>query len=830
MNNKKSNFIYTVLLLLSVLVVLYKFFLGFIPVAYKMDYIRFFTQQIRTVEDIKAGFFPLWNPYILCGMPTIANAMTNLFSPFIPIYLILKDPVVTYIVVMILELFILGLSFFYMMKNLFKVSNLSAYTASITFTFCGFLFWNLNISMRSLEDLLCFYPLAFICYHKMRNTMNIRWGILMGALVALTYINCNGSILAHGYDMVFLGLFHLFFILFDFRGLKKEITLSFMFAVCMLLSIGLCAFQILPIFDAVQESTRFTGVVYYSPEKFIPAFFSFIYPDIWPAFQVGNIRFIRSLQYGVVGYISIPAVILAVIGAFYYKDRKKWFFILYPLAYLIIWPVYTQPIVQKILPAFIKSANHLFYSFYLYSFCVAVLAGLGMQVLKNNMFSTKKVMHTKKIGFMCVKYKLFLLMLIYIMALSGLLTLYIGFDKISPLIHRVLFEKIMNTDSLTRSPQFYTDKINHLLNVLYSYLPVFILSNLSVFTGLMAIYILIFRQINYKKVLLGIIPVCVLLNMVAIGNQHIEWNPHDYYYPETSEVKFLKEKSEDDLLRIGVFYEDSSWFWENNPDASFEEFNDFSYNRLNKLHENIPIRFGLYKIGAFSGLCPYRRYQYFSLLGENNRGFCSHGIFLIDFRSKLLDIINMKYVLYPKGYDLKVPKLEKIFKGERYDIYENKNVFPRTFLVPKAQYVESFDLLAQVLSDDNTDFSKEVFISEIRPEDKMLNNPSFMNGKSVVKITEYSPNEIILNVNTDNNGWVILADAYHHGWHAYIDGSKTQIYPANHLLRAVYIEKGEHTVKFKYFPKPFRNGLIITTLSILLCILLMLFRSKTENA
>ena len=189
----------------------------------------------------------------------------------------------------------------------------------------------------------------------------------------------------------------------------------------------------------------------------------------------------------------------------------------------------------------------------------------------------------------------------------------------------------------------------------------------------------------------------------------------------------------------------------------------------------------------------------------------------------------MKYVLYPKGYDLNLPKLNKIFEGVRYDIYENQNVFPRTFFVSKAQYAESFDLLAPLLSDDNVDFSKQVFISEIKPENNMLDDPSYISGENEVKVTKYSPNEIILNVNASNNGWVVLADAYHHGWHGYIDGSKTQIYPANHLLRAVYVEKGQHTIKLKYFPKPFQKGLIITALSLLLCVL-MIFKSKKKNA
>lgn len=797
---------------------------------YRMDYVRFLTEQIRVVEDIKQNHFPLWNPYILCGMPAIANVMSNLFSPFIFLYFVFKDPVCAYIIIMILELLILGISFFFMMQSVFKTGKIPAYIASISFVLCGFMFWIHNMSMKSIEDLLFVYPLAFLFYYKLRNTFSIKWAVMTAVILATGYINCNGSVLQYGYNMVFLFLFHIFCAVMFFKGLKNELKITSLAIFALILSIGLCSFQFLPVYEAVNNSTRFaSGKVVYAPQKVFPTIISFFYPDVWPKFSfVNKIGGFYGLTYGVFGYCGIPALILAFTGVFYAKDRKKWFFALYPAMYLIIWPLYSAETTQKLIPSFLKTGNHLFYSFYLCSFSVAVLTGLGCEVIRTNLNNIKDFISLRKISSVILRFIALILGGIYIFA-NICLTAGILLITYRPLFIRDKMLKFLSaSEQFKRSDTFYQEKIDYILEIFRSNFALFVSSGIIKLSGLILLSLLIFFNVKHKKQFFYLSLIFTVLDFIFVGYQYLEFLPRNYYYPETETVKYLQSVPEDkNTFRVGVFFEDSDWFWNKYPDASFEEFRNFCYSLSDSLHENILIRHGFQQIGGYEGLCPFRQFQYFKLLGDN-RGFCTHGIFLSQVNSRLLDLANMKYVV--SSEDLAGDKFEKRFSGKRYSVYFNKSAFDRVFMVPRAQYIESETELFDIMTDSDTDFSHKVFISEKSPVP--LPEPENESGFiSSAVITKYTPNEVFIETKCSAGAWLVFTDAYNSGWSAQVDSASVQIYPANILFRTVYVDQGEHTVKFNYFSRYMKNGLIISFVSVLICasiIVLEFFKRKTD--
>ena len=88
-------------------------------------------------------------------------------------------------------------------------------------------------------------------------------------------------------------------------------------------------------------------------------------------------------------------------------------------------------------------------------------------------------------------------------------------------------------------------------------------------------------------------------------------------------------------------------------------------------------------------------------------------------------------------------------------------------------------------------------------------------GSSNVEITEYRDNQVKLQVETESPGLLVLGDTYYPGWKAYVDGEKTPIYPTDVALRSVYLEPGEHEVKFVYSPGSFKVGALVSVLSLL---------------
>jgi len=80
------------------------------------------------------------------------------------------------------------------------------------------------------------------------------------------------------------------------------------------------------------------------------------------------------------------------------------------------------------------------------------------------------------------------------------------------------------------------------------------------------------------------------------------------------------------------------------------------------------------------------------------------------------------------------------------------------------------------------------------------------------------PNPTTVRVRTDSpkEGFLILTDLMYPGWKAYVDGSKTDIFYANYIFRAVRLPAGRHVVEFKFMPDSFLAGLALAACGILI--------------
>jgi hypothetical protein len=63
-----------------------------------------------------------------------------------------------------------------------------------------------------------------------------------------------------------------------------------------------------------------------------------------------------------------------------------------------------------------------------------------------------------------------------------------------------------------------------------------------------------------------------------------------------------------------------------------------------------------------------------------------------------------------------------------------------------------------------------------------------------------SPREVTVDLDQGAAGIVVLSDAYHPDWHAYVDGSLALVYRVNALMRGVFVPTGARTLRFVYEP------------------------------
>ena len=189
----------------------------------------------------------------------------------------------------------------------------------------------------------------------------------------------------------------------------------------------------------------------------------------------------------------------------------------------------------------------------------------------------------------------------------------------------------------------------------------------------------------------------------------------------------------------------------------------------------------------------------------------------------LLDLLNVRYVL--TEHYIPNPKWREIYRDESIGIYENQNVLPRAFVVPEARVAPAAD---QPLLE--TDLGQTVFIEEPPAEEHAL-APSAPQVADA-NISRYTSNDVFVDVNLSDRGWLILADAYFPGWKAFIrpfgapenQEQELTLYRADGALRAVYLpEAGQWTVRFVYTPMSFKLGLYISFLSGMALLLLVLY-------
>jgi O-antigen/teichoic acid export membrane protein len=234
--------------------------------------------------------------------------------------------------------------------------------------------------------------------------------------------------------------------------------------------------------------------------------------------------------------------------------------------------------------------------------------------------------------------------------------------------------------------------------------------------------------------------------------------------------------------------------------------------------------------------------------------------------SALLDMLGVRYVLTTQ--DIPNDGYRLVYDGE-VRVYENLDALPRAFVVPCAEEVppEEMDYALRSLNPRQ----KVLLEQGTGITQKMANTPAPSCSILPATITSYTPNEVFVQASLDEPGWLVLADSYFPGWKAYKQVSSQQsavnsqpsavsspqspipnlqspvpglqpevelsIYRANGNFRAVYLEPGDWTIRFKYTPMSFKLGLYGSFLAGVVALLLLgwwgwgkLYRESVEDA
>jgi hypothetical protein len=216
------------------------------------------------------------------------------------------------------------------------------------------------------------------------------------------------------------------------------------------------------------------------------------------------------------------------------------------------------------------------------------------------------------------------------------------------------------------------------------------------------------------------------------------------------------------------------------------------------------------------------------------------------------DLWGSRYFIVPAGIDARdeyrgvlsflMPPSEEVASSplwrDDYRVLYNPAAFPRTWLVHQARVFEPVrglrrrDRLAlmelllyqgdELWFDPSKELGKldpaveavvEVPVSE-RPEVLRFAPGGAPSERERCRIVEYSPQRVVIEVQAERHGILILADVYFSGWRVSVDGRPRKIWRVNRMMRGVGIEPGRHRVVFSYSPWTFRFGGAVSCISV----------------
>lgn len=158
-------------------------------------------------------------------------------------------------------------------------------------------------------------------------------------------------------------------------------------------------------------------------------------------------------------------------------------------------------------------------------------------------------------------------------------------------------------------------------------------------------------------------------------------------------------------------------------------------------------------------------------------------------------------------------------------LYENRAVLPRAFVVFEAISLPDTDLgtasALEMMRDPVFDPARTALLHTEAGVALPDNAPG---DGGTARIRDYTAERVVVDVEADAAGYLVLTDAYYPGWTAWANGAETPIFRADIVFRAVKIPSGQSEVIFELRPAWYPGAqlaglvawLILTTVTLVL--------------
>ncbi|MDZ7764215.1 MAG: YfhO family protein [Melioribacteraceae bacterium] len=171
----------------------------------------------------------------------------------------------------------------------------------------------------------------------------------------------------------------------------------------------------------------------------------------------------------------------------------------------------------------------------------------------------------------------------------------------------------------------------------------------------------------------------------------------------------------------------------------------------------------------------------------------------------VINMLNGKYII--SSNPLNYPFLNKLAEAPKRKeiLYENRSVLSKAWFVKETKSFDTPENLVVFMNDPS-----------FKPDSlALLLNSDFdgerFSAKGKVEVEKYTPNEIVLKVNTTEEQFLVLSEVYYpEGWQAVTSEDKElEILKTNHILRGMEIPAGNYSITLTFEPQTYYTSMTV---------------------
>jgi hypothetical protein len=716
------------------------------------------------------GQFPVWNGYQFCGIPYIECFHGDTFYPFTVIKFWFASNIYRYFGwALVLHIFLGGITIF-ICARIFKRSQMASAMAAVAYMFAAYFVSLVAPGHDGKVFVTALFPLAIALIELAFTRKSFLHFTQLGLVIGLIILTPHPQLAYYAlWICAAFVVFKLVFMFIDERQIGRLIRPAVLFAMAILVGLGISAVHFYGGFQYVQKYSpradekrgedwakswslhaeevvslvmpEFSGVT--SPEK--------------------NTYWGRNFFKDNSEYAGVVPLLLAIVAVAMIRSRRTWFFGGVALFAVIFGLAGDTPffhIFYNLIPN-VKSTRAWSMIMFLFSFSTALLAAFGIDFIIEK---SRRLKEQQK--------------RLYILALFSLpLLVFIGgfLFSLAPQVAIGIYKGI-----------FYGNIVPQKDAILSSYAGEIGAGFWITFLFVTATAVIAWLYSTRK---LGIMVLWVIVGIALIDAFRFDVRFIDTFkqgnlFTKRPIIDYLKSlKSKFRILDITE--------------------RDFPNNYL-------PL-YGIEETTSFHGSQP-RWYQ--SLIG---------GMRLTNlFNRNLMDMTNTKYLLISSGSQIKSDQLSgagfpEAWSSNSLSLHENPSALDRAYLVHQWVVEQDEEKLRAAILSQQFDPHRQVGLFSdpgIQPS-----GDSLINFTDTVEIALYENDRIEIHAKSAADGILVLADNWYPAWRGFIDDEEVEVLRVNTSFRGVVLPAGEHKVEFRYISDVIKTGRLVSLLTLLFVVI-----------